>query len=605
MTTRFEDNVKTSSVPMPDEPLLSIRDLSISFPSAHGEDKRVVRDISLDLRAGESLAVVGESGSGKTMIGKALIGLLPDAARITSGRVTFAGRELLEQTPAQWREIRGADIGMVFQEPMVSLNPAFRVGEQLTEALIRRRGVAPAKAWALAVLMLERVRVRDPEGCMRRYPHEFSGGMRQRLIIAAVMLQRPKLLIADEPTTALDCVVQKEVLDLLVELTKEEGASLIFISHNLALVAAYTQKVLVMRRGDAVEMGPVANVLSRPEQAYTLNLLDALPRRLPDHGPKPDSSDSTPVLDVRKVAVDYNNRKRSWSGQRTVRVVHPMSFSLRQGETLAIVGESGSGKTSLTNAIIGLVGVAEGSVTLNGTNFLDAGSKKLREARRAIGVIFQDPYSSLDPRMKVASIVRESLQQVPGLSEADKLERVREALDDVGLAEFANRFINELSGGQRQRVAIARAIVGRPAVVIADEPVSALDVTVQKQVLDMLRSLQISYGFACLIISHDLGVVEQLADRVIVMYRGHVVEEGTRDEVFDSPAHPYTRRLLQAVPDLKGDREHGFSVRAREIPPLIGLIGDYFDPDTDRANQEFAMREMPQSGMSHRVAVWR
>ncbi|CAG9269967.1 glutathione ABC transporter ATP binding subunit GsiA [Paraburkholderia unamae] len=588
-----------------DAPLLSVRNLSIGFPDRSGNVQSVVRDIGFELRAGESLAVVGESGSGKTLIGKALLGLLPDAARVMQGNIAFSGRELLAQTPAQWREVRGTGIGMVFQEPMVSLNPAFRVGEQLTEALIRRRGVAPAKAWAQAVAMLERVRVRDPEGCMQRFPHEFSGGMRQRLILAAVMLLRPQLLIADEPTTALDCVVQKEVLDVMTELTREEGTSLIFISHNLALVAAYTQNVLVMRRGDAVETGPVARVLSRPDHDYTLNLLDALPRR--ENGRKDGEAvhgkGAAPVLEVREVAVDYS-RKRGWFGNERVRAVHPMSFTLQAGETLAIVGESGSGKTSITNAVIGLVGTAQGEVLLNGAPFLNAGSKRLREARRAIQVVFQDPYSSLDPRMKVAAIVREGLRPDATLTAAQRRTRVEAALADVGLAGYDDRLVHELSGGQRQRVAIARALVSRPAVIIADEPVSALDVTVQKQVLDMLTALQARYGFACLIISHDLGVVEQVADRVIVMYRGHVVEEGSRDEVFDTPSHPYTQRLLQAVPELRGTREHGFAVQLREVPPLAAPAAHYFDPDLREQHGPASLQHCATARATHRVAMW-
>ncbi|WP_133650438.1 dipeptide ABC transporter ATP-binding protein [Paraburkholderia flava] len=592
-------------------PLLALRDLTIAFPNRAGDAQPVVQQVGFDVHAGETLAIVGESGSGKTMIGKALLGLLPDAARVLSGSARFDGRELLGGTSAQWRALRGTGIGMVFQEPMVSLNPAFRVGEQLTEALVRRRGVPKQQAWTQAVAMLERVRVRDPQGCMKRYPHEFSGGMRQRIMLAAVMLLRPRLLIADEPTTALDCVVQKEVLDLMLSLTREEGTALIFISHNLALVAAYTERVLVMRRGVAVESGLVARVLMRPAHDYTLKLLEALPRRAPDSDEVADALTTpvaeTPVLDVRGLAVDYTVPGR-WFTKTQMRAVHPLSFALHAGQTLAIVGESGSGKTSVTKALMGLVERAEGDVLLHGEPFLDAGRDALRRARRAIQIVFQDPYSSLDPRMRVDELVREGLRPDPTLDAAAKRARVVEALADVGLDGYGKRYVHELSGGQRQRVAIARALVSRPAVIIADEPVSALDVTVQKQVLDMLVALQARYRFACLLISHDLGVVEQIADRVIVMLRGHVVEEGSRDAVFDAPRHPYTQRLLQAVPELRGDRENGFTVQTRDVPDDT-VPRAYFDAETQRSGSSTetlarcTLVDVMAGDASHRVAV--
>ncbi|MFL9959424.1 ABC transporter ATP-binding protein [Paraburkholderia nemoris] len=597
-------------------PLLSVRDLTLGFGTPDGGAKPVVHGVSFDLDAGQSLAVVGESGSGKTLIGKTLLGLLPDAAQIIGGSVTFADQSLLDQTPAQWRATRGVGIGMVFQEPMVSLNPAFRVGEQLTEALVRRRGVPRAQAWAQAVAMLERVRVRDPQGCMKRYPHEFSGGMRQRIMLAAVMLLRPRLLIADEPTTALDCVVQKEVLDLMTELTREEGTALIFVSHNLALVAAYTERVLVMRAGVAVETGAAGQVLSRPSHDYTLALLDALPRRLPaavalESPESPESLQAgAPVLDVRDVVIDYQAASggvASWFGaKRSVRAVHRTSFSLRAGETLAIVGESGSGKTSLTKVVLGLVEPAEGEVLLNGERFLGTGAKQLQTARRAIQMVFQDPYSSLDPRMRVGALVAEGLRADRTLSAAQRAERVATALTDVGLGDHARRFVHELSGGQRQRVAIARALASRPAVIIADEPVSALDVTVQKQVLDMLVSLQARYGFACLLISHDLGVVEQIADRVLVLLRGHIVEEGSRDAVFDDPCHPYTRRLLQAVPELRGNRQDGFKVLSRDVPVQRLADDAYFNPDEAQQSAQYGtphLVEVARGAQGHRIAL--
>ena len=578
------------------EALLSVRELTIAFPDAGQGPRAVVKRIGFELAAGQSLAIVGESGSGKTMIGKALLGLLPDAAIVQGGSAMFNGRDLMRNTPSQWRALRGTEIGMVFQEPMVSLNPAFRIGDQLTEGLVCRRGMGRAEARALALAMLERVLVRNPKDCMQRFPHEFSGGMRQRIMLAAVMLLKPKLLIADEPTTALDCVVQKEVLDLMLELTHQEGTALIFVSHNLSLVAEYTERVLVMCRGDAVEIGPVKQVLSRPAHDYTLKLLDALPKRDPNAvapAPRP------PILEVRGLTVDYEARD-GWFGKRMVRAVHPASFAVSPGETLAIVGESGSGKTTLTKAILGLLKPSGGEILFEGRDLLTAGKEEIRSARRRIQMVFQDPYSSLDPRMEVGALVAEGLRLDRSLDAAGRRARVAEALDDVQLGgDFARRYIHELSGGQRQRVAIARALVVRPDIIIADEPVSALDVTVQKQVLDILVSLQDRYGFACLLISHDLGVVEQIADRVVVMLRGHVVEEGTRDNVFDAPCHPYTQRLLQAVPELYGDRVQGFRVETRKLPAAPAEFR-YFQPDVDG---EQTRRLVPMSAANHRAAI--
>ncbi|MNX61744.1 Glutathione import ATP-binding protein GsiA [compost metagenome] len=580
-------------------PLLSVRDLEIRFPGKR-DAAPVVNRVSFDLHAGESLSIVGESGSGKTLIGKALLGLLPDAARITGGRAFFDGKDLLGHNANEWLATRGTGIGMVFQEPMVSLNPAFRVGEQLIEALVLRRGMARRDAWAAAVQMLERVRVRDAQDCMTRYPHEFSGGMRQRILLAGVMLLKPRLLIADEPTTALDCVVQKEVLDLMCELTREQGTALIFISHNLALVAAYTQRVLVMCRGRAVETGEVARVLSRPADPYTLSLLDALPKR----GAARAAVNRPPILEVDGLAIDYAVRG-GWRRKRSVRAVHQASFSVAPGETLAIVGESGSGKTTVMMSILGLVPQAQGRIALDGQALPPGGAGAAwRSARRRIQMVFQDPYSSLDPRMTIGALVGEGLRLEAGMTPAARDKRVAEALRDVGLDDgYAERYAHELSGGQRQRVAIARALVMRPEVIIADEPVSALDVTVQKQVLETLMSLQRSHGFACLLISHDLGVVEQIADRVVVMLRGHIVEQGSRDDVFDHPTHPYTRRLLQAVPELRGDAAEGFRVELRDLPEGQGRAdSDYFDP-SGAAMAAPRMAAVAASGATHRVAL--
>jgi peptide/nickel transport system ATP-binding protein len=388
----------------------------------------------------------------------------------------------------------------------------------------------------------------------------------------------------------------------MIELTREESTALMFISHNLALVAAYTERVLVMRRGLVVETGAVAKVLARPSHEYTLKLLEALPRRTDAQSQSVPALCAKPAIEVRDVAIDYMV-PGTWFRTRPVRAVHPSSFSVRAGETVAIVGESGSGKTSLAKAILGLAPTVQGQILLNGMPFLDAGRDALQAARRAIQIVFQDPYSSLDPRMRVHALVREGLRLDKTLSEAQRDERVASALADVGLAEFASRLVHQLSGGQRQRVAIARALASRPAVIIADEPVSALDVTVQKQILDMLVTLQQRYRFACLLISHDLGVVEQIADRVFVMFRGHVVEEGTRDAVFDNPSHPYTRRLLQAVPELHGNREDGFKVTTRAVPVDTDPSRPYFDAERACGRAPELADVMPAAAGQHRIAL--
>lgn len=541
-------------------PLLQVENLSIGFRS-QGTISAVVQDLNFSLTAGEALAVVGESGSGKTVLGKALLGLLPDSARVMSGSIRFDGRDLTHPAEETWRAVRGTEIGMVFQEPMVSLNPAQKVGAQLTEGLMLRRAMKRDEARRAAIEMLERVQVKDAAACMQSYPHRFSGGMRQRILLAGVMLLRPKLLIADEPTTALDCVVQKEVLDLMTTLTRDEGVALMFISHNLPLVAAYTSRVLVMRRGVLVEQGKVEEVLSRPQHPYTIALLDALPKR----SQRPVLNPDTPLLEVDDVSVSYPE-SNGWFRTRMKPVVQGVSLRLHPRETVAIVGESGSGKTTLIRAILGLLPLASGTLKLAQQDLATLTPARRFALRRRIQVVFQDPYSSLDPTMKVSALVGEGLRLEPNIDSKARRERVGQVLDEVGLGgQFGARLIHELSGGQRQRVAIARALVMRPDVLIADEPVSALDVTVQKQVLDMLVSLQDRYGFGCLLISHDLGVVEQIADRVHVMLHGQLVESGARDDIFDHPEHAYTRRLLSAIPDLVGNEETGFQIVVRRF----------------------------------------
>ena len=511
----------------------------------------VVDGVSFDVERGEVVALVGESGSGKTMAARSILHLLPAGLRQAGGQIWFEGQDLATVPPQRLRHIRGAEIGMVFQEPMVSLNPALTIGAQMAEGLKLHDKLSPAKIRERSLAMLERIQIADPERCFAAYPHELSGGMRQRIMLASVMLLRPKLLIADEPTTALDTLTQREVLDLMVELTRDFGTSVLLITHNLGLVARYAQRAVVLQRGKVVEAGSAAEILSNPREAYTRQLIDALPRRGAE--PLRRKTDQPPVISVRDLVVSYPGRKRFFGRRPAVRAVDGVDVDIHPGELVAVVGGSGSGKTTLGRAIMHLTPASAGAIRFRGEDILSGGRDRKYQFRLACQMVFQDPYSSLDPRMRVADIVAEPLRHSPELSTAQKRSRVEATLDEVGLTGFDRRYPHELSGGQRQRVAIARAIVRNPAFVVADEPVSALDMTIQKQVLELFKSLQGQHGFACLFISHDLAAVEQIADRVVVMQQGKIVEAGDRDEIFDRPQHPYTRMLLEAAPMLPGD----------------------------------------------------
>ncbi|MBP0494540.1 ABC transporter ATP-binding protein [Pararoseomonas indoligenes] len=505
-----------------------------------------VDGVSFDIARGEILALVGESGSGKTATGRAILGLLPPGLVRTAGAIRLEGEDLARVTPDRLRQLRGGAIGMVFQEPMVSLNPALTIGAQLGEALALHSTLSPEAQRAAALAMLRRVRIADPEGCLRAYPHEFSGGMRQRIMLAAVMLPKPRLLIADEPTTALDNLAQAEILDLMVELARDNGTAVLLVTHNLGLVSRYADRALVMQRGRVVEEGPARGLLANPRQDYTRLLVSAMPQRLP----RPAREPGEVLLEARGLVVEYPGRARLFRRLPGKRAVAGVNLEIRRGETVALVGGSGSGKTTLGRAVLRLVQPTGGRLLFRGQDITRARGDAFRDFRLACQIVFQDPYSSLDPRQRVGEIVAEPLRHEPGLSAAGKLARVAETFEAVGLPGMDGRLPHQLSGGQRQRVAIARAIVRRPELVVADEPVSALDMTVQKQILALIRRLQAERGFACLFISHDLGAVAEVADRVLVMENGVIVEQGARDAVFDTPQHPYTRALLDATPRL-------------------------------------------------------
>lgn len=519
-----------------DDAMLAVRNLSIRVGP---NGKRVVDGLGFDLKSGDMLALVGESGSGKTMAARAMLNLVPGPLMIErDSRITFDGRDLLQLGSREMRAVRGAQIGMVFQEPMVTLNPAMTIGEQMAEGLRLHQKMPPAEIRDRSLAMLERIRIKDPRKCLSAYPHEFSGGMRQRIMLASVMLLKPRLVVADEPTTALDTLAQRDVLDLMVELTKENGTAVLLISHDLGMVAHYVPNVVVMREGKAVESGRSVDVLQSPRHEYTKRLVDALPRR--GAGGARETEPGAPLVEIEDVVIDYGGRRRLFSLTEAKRAVDGVSLTIRRGEALALVGGSGSGKTTLGRAVVGLVRPTSGSI-----RFLD---DQIADKHLSRQIVFQDPYSSLDPRQRISGIIEEPLKLRRDMDKTQRRRRVAEVFGEVGLPEqLGGRFPHELSGGQRQRVAIARAIVGRPAFVVADEPVSALDMTVQKQILLLIRELQRRYGFACLFVSHDLGAVEQVADRVAVMQDGKIVEQGDRDDVFDRPQHPYTRELLNAA----------------------------------------------------------
>ncbi|CAB3678283.1 ABC transporter ATP-binding protein [Achromobacter pestifer] len=537
--------------------LVSVSNLSLTVGAGGRE---IVSGVSFEVAPGEMVGIVGESGSGKTQAARAIMGLTPEPLVVAGGAILFEGVDVTRAEPAVLRKLRGARIGMVFQEPMTSLNPSMPIGRQLDEGLkLHRRNLSTAQRRERILEMLRRVGIRDPKGAMDAWPHEFSGGMRQRMMLASVMLLEPALLIADEPTTALDAVVQRDVLELMVDLTREHHTAVLMISHDLPMVARYTERMVVMQHGKVLETGTTAGILERPQHPYTRKLLDAMPRRLPARKLTPEA----PIVEVKNLVVDYAGHQRLFSRTGAKRALNGIDLHVQPREVVAVVGGSGSGKTTLGRAIAGLLAPTSGQILFR-NQLVNRRSAAWRDYRLNCQMVFQDPYSSLDPRMTIGQLVGEGLRMLGDMPSADKRRRVDEVLAEVGLgSEYAKRFPHEMSGGQRQRVAIARAIVRRPAFVIADEPVSALDVTVRAQVLDLFADLQERHGFSCLFISHDLGVVEQVADRVVVMRDGGIVEQGSRDAVFDRPQEDYTRSLLSAIPALESTDTGGVRLRWR------------------------------------------
>jgi peptide/nickel transport system ATP-binding protein len=525
--------------------LLAVRNLRIEANAADGAARPLLVDLSFDIAPGEFVAIVGESGSGKTMAARSILGLLPPGVRRASGSIELDGQELTGLSPEGLRRIRGRHVGMVFQEPMVSLNPALTIGRQLAEGLKLHEKLPDAEIRARCVEMLRRVQITDPERCLASFPHEFSGGMRQRIMLASVLLLKPKLLIADEPTTALDTLSQREVMELMVELARLNGVAVLLITHDLGLVARYAQRVVVLEKGVLVEAGETRQVLGDPRHPYTRRLVDSLPRRATSRRPQ---DAAPPILKVTQACVDYPGKAGLFGRAAPKRVVTGVDLTVGAGEIVAVVGASGSGKTTLGRCVLGLKSLAAGQVAFDGVDLARMTGAQRKLFRRQAQLVFQDPFSSLDPRVRIGETVGAALRHVPEIAPRERRDLVRQVLADVSLEGFEDRFPHQMSGGQRQRVAIARAVVSRPRLVVADEPVSALDMTIQLQVLTLFQNLQSQYGFACLFITHDLGVVEQVADRVYVMSAGAVVESGPTDAVFDDPQHAYTRALLAATP---------------------------------------------------------
>jgi peptide/nickel transport system ATP-binding protein len=532
--------------------LLSIRGLQVAYRTRHGSIPATFR-VDLDVSRGQVVALVGESGSGKSTTAHAVIGLLPRGGRVESGQILFEGRDLLTVTERELRDVRGGGIGLIPQDPTVSLNPLTRVGAQVAEVLEIHGLVPDTRAAAeQAVELLRRAGLPDPEVRARQYPHQLSGGMCQRVLIAIALAGRPRLVIADEPTSALDVTVQRQVLDHLETLTRESDTAVLLITHDLGIAADRAQHVVVMSQGRVVEQGPTERVLSEPSHPYTRRLIADAPSlastRLRTRPPPPaPNAKGSALVEVADLVKDFS--LPSGGASNTLRAVDRVSFSIRRGETFALVGESGSGKSTTARLLLRLSTPTSGRVVVDGRDITASKGADLRAVRRRVQLVYQNPYASLDPRFTIEEIVAEPLRAFRIGSRAQRRTRVAELIDQVALPVGAlSRRPTELSGGQRQRVAIARALAVRPDLLVCDEPVSALDVTVQTQILRLLSSLQDELGLTMLFITHDLAVVRQIADRVGVMRDGALVETGPADQIFGQPRHEYTKQLLTAIP---------------------------------------------------------
>ncbi|TGD75826.1 ABC transporter ATP-binding protein [Mangrovimicrobium sediminis] len=520
--------------------LLEVNNLEVSFVTRMGTNK-AVDGISFSVETGKITAIIGESGSGKSVACYSLLGLIPQPpGRVDGGTALFEGKDLLQASESELRKIRGRDVAMIFQDPMTCLNPFMTIGKQLMEPLLFHRDVTKAEAKARALQLLEEVGIRDPANTFDNYPHEFSGGMRQRVMIAMALINEPKLLIADEPTTALDVTIQAQILQLIADLQKNRDIGVIFISHDLAVVADIADQIVVMQQGKIVEAGDSDHIFHHAEHPYTQKLLAAIP----GDSKQPEAHPET-LIEVRNLCTWFGQGKDA----EPVKAVDDVSFDIRRGEILGLVGESGSGKSTIGRSILRLVPVTSGHVNFDGTDLTQLEGGALKQMRRRMQMIFQDPFASLNPRMTVFDTLAEPLLLHGIENRKTVASGVLKLMDDVGLARnFVRKYPHEFSGGQRQRIAIGRALATRPEFVVADEPVSALDVTIQAQILDLMLDLGKEYGLTMLFVSHDLAVVRHLADRILVLYKGKVVEQGTGGELFEHPKEEYTRALLQSIP---------------------------------------------------------
>ena len=571
--------------------LLSVNNLNIEAHTRTGV-VQVVKDLSFSIRKGETLGVVGESGCGKTVTALSIMKLLPkETLKISSGNIIFNNKAINNLSDSELEKIRGNEISMIFQEPMTSLNPLFTVGEQVAEVVRRHKNVSKERAWKRAIELLDLVKIANPEKKASDYPFQLSGGQRQRVMIAVALACEPKILIADEPTTALDVTIQAEILALINRLKEETGTAVMFITHDMAVVAQMADRVIVLYPGEKVEEGTVHEIFNNPKHEYTKSLLAAVPKlgemasrkypepmRLMGKGDtqiiKPIIGTDEPILSVKKLVTRYSIRGGLFQRIKAkVHAVEDISFTIMKGKTLSLVGESGCGKSTVGRSLIRLVEPASGEVYLDGQNILDLTVKDVRDARSKIQMVFQDPFASLNPQRPLFDQVAEPLRNY-GIFKLQELQkRISDLFDRVKLPQsFMKRYPHQLSGGQRQRIAIARALALNPKVIIADEPVSALDVSVQAQVLNLMMELQVDLGLSFLFISHDMAVVERVSHDVGVMYLGRLVEIGPRQAIFRNPHHPYTKDLLKAVPI--ADPSKRKTEREMNFKPLPSPIHD-------------------------------
>ncbi|MBY8046148.1 ABC transporter ATP-binding protein [Vibrio fluvialis] len=536
---------------MSHSPLLQVRNLSVSFQTNDGV-VNAVNNVNFELNVGETLAIVGESGSGKSVSTNALMQLLPNNARIDAqSSIVFEGEELLEKSEVQMRRVRGDRIGMIFQEPMTSLNPYLRVGIQVAEAMMCHRKVSMAQAKQRVLELFELVHLPNPQQAYSKYPHEFSGGQLQRIMIAMALINEPDILIADEPTTALDVTVQAEVLKLIKEIQSKMGMAILFITHDLGVVRYVADRVLVMCKGDVVEEGDTQELFTNAKHNYTRMLINAIPKGSKD----PVDANAPALLKASDIRVKFLIKPHFIASRNQYfEAVKGISLELKQGETLGIVGESGSGKSTLGRALIGLL-PSTGEIEFKGMDYRKLSEVQRLTLKKDIQMVFQDPYGSLSPRMTVGEIITEGLLvHQPHISKAERLQRARKALEEVRLdASAINRYPHEFSGGQRQRIAIARALILEPSFILLDEPTSALDRSVQLTVIDLLKDIQQRRNIGFLFISHDLSVVKALSDRVMVMQKGEVMEQGSAEDIFHRPQHDYTKKLIAASFDIEDE----------------------------------------------------